>query len=256
MAASATLRARFEQRRLAFSGAARMVRVGDPQPVHAPSRGAMRPPAIRARGHSALSAREPGSQRSRSFSCERQVETLDERGGVLQDEPSYAVLGICGFQQRGPSSGTGPAPLGPALDDHCHDASPGLRSRGSRFGLRVRHGDRAVGGEAAPRRARRSAGRPLRQHCGRRGQPKDVARRAGLLRGARRRPRASSRAGRNSSGLSATPLPYRRPSTCEHGAEPDAWGRQAARSPTGEHGGWGQQEKVHDWKSCVRATVP
>ena len=37
-------------------------------------------------------------------------------------------------------------------------------------------------------------------------------------------------------------LPHPRPSTSEHGAEPDAWGRQAARSPSGEHGGWGQQE--------------
>src|SRR4051794_12713388 len=59
---------------------------------------------------------------------------------------------------------------------------------------------------------------------------------AGLLRGARRRPHASARAGRNSPRLSAPPEPVRRPSTCEHGAEPDAWGRQAARSPKGEHG--------------------
>jgi hypothetical protein len=52
------------------------------------------------------------------------------------------------------------------------------------------------------------------------------ARRAGLPRGARRRPRAGSRAGRAGVRSGGGGVP--RPSTSEHGAEPDAGGRRDA----------------------------
>ena len=46
-----------------------------------------------------------------------------------------------------------------------------------------------------------------------------------------RRPRASSRAGHDDAQRCHVTV-RRRPSTSEHGAEPDAWGRQEERRPT------------------------